>query len=282
MNGSLLLVEDCLHLWTVPTGLPAYDFAFERLLACRHPWRPDPEIPVLLRAGPLEPPDAGLPDPQVAAVEALGLRLLHDTEARRRASLLSGWYPHLAGLTPESLWGPDLTPERVGDVLGWPVFVKGERQTSRHQRRLHIVPDAASWVSVMAAWQHDPILCWQRPVARRLLRLRPVPAATTDPARLPASFEWRVFCWRGEVVALGRYWTDAGRYALTAAEEDAVRALATEAARRLAVPFLVVDVAQDLAGRWWVIECNDGQEAGMAGISPLALWQAVVARERSG
>jgi hypothetical protein len=47
------------------------------------------------------------------------------------------------------------------------------------------------------------------------------------------------------------------------------------------VPFLVVDVAQDVDGRWWVIECNDGQEAGYAGVSPFALWQRVVELERA-
>jgi len=42
------------------------------------------------------------------------------------------------------------------------------------------------------------------------------------------------------------------------------------------VPFLVVDVAQTEAGRWVVIECNDGQESGYAGVSPFGLWQKIV------
>jgi hypothetical protein len=31
---------------------------------------------------------------------------------------------------------------------------------------------------------------------------------------------------------------------------------------------------------WIVVECNDGQESGHAGIAPIGLWQAVVAAER--
>jgi len=42
------------------------------------------------------------------------------------------------------------------------------------------------------------------------------------------------------------------------------------------VPFLVVDVAITAKGRWIVIECNDAQESGYAGVSPLALWTSIL------
>jgi hypothetical protein len=42
------------------------------------------------------------------------------------------------------------------------------------------------------------------------------------------------------------------------------------------VPFLVIDIAQRQDGRWVLIECNDGQESGYAGVSPFSLWQHVV------
>jgi hypothetical protein len=46
------------------------------------------------------------------------------------------------------------------------------------------------------------------------------------------------------------------------------------------LPFLAVDVAQTTSGEWIVIECNDGQESGYAGVSPFALWQSIVDIER--
>ena len=52
-------------------------------------------------------------------------------------------------------------------------------------------------------------------------------------------------------------------------------------ARRLRVPFLVVDFAKTADGRWIVIECNDGQESGYAAASPRAIWEAVLACETS-
>jgi len=45
-----------------------------------------------------------------------------------------------------------------------------------------------------------------------------------------------------------------------------------QVAKRLNVPFLVVDVAKAMAGRWVTIECNDAQESGYASIPPYELW----------
>jgi hypothetical protein len=56
--------------------------------------------------------------------------------------------------------------------------------------------------------------------------------------------------------------------------------LAREVAERISVPFLVVDVAQTVEGRWIVIECNDGQESGYAGVAPIALWNRLIEVER--
>lgn len=63
---------------------------------------------------------------------------------------------------------------------------------------------------------------------------------------------------------------------------DRTRALtpAEEVARRLDVPFLVVDAAQRRDGSWVIIETNDAQESGYCGVSPVALWRAIVEAEQ--
>jgi hypothetical protein len=67
---------------------------------------------------------------------------------------------------------------------------------------------------------------------------------------------------------------------MTEAEHRDARRVAGEAAARVDVPFLVVDMAQANDGRWLVIECNDAQESGYAGVSPFGLWQHVISAER--
>jgi hypothetical protein len=121
-------------------------------------------------------------------------------------------------------------------------------------------------------------LRWQDVVCRRLAPLRPV--EDPDPERIPSSFEFRSFWWRGELAGIGRYWWQGRDYSLSRTEELLAVATAREAARRVDVPFLVVDVAQQIDGTWIVVECNDGQESGYAGASPFAMWQAVAGFEK--
>jgi hypothetical protein len=85
----------------------------------------------------------------------------------------------------------------------------------------------------------------------------------------------------GELVGAGPYWTGGTRYDWTATERAEGLALAREVAATLHVPFLVVDLAQLETGEWIVVECNDAQEAGYAGISPFALWARVLEASRN-
>lgn len=271
---ELLLVEDVLWVLTAPTGKAVYDFPFARLLPCRHPYQPPPKVRAVARVGAFADYGAAY-----AELATRGIVLLHDPLAHRRSAELPHWYPVLEDLTPKSLWfdaAPDV--ERIERELGWPIFMKGERQTSRHQKSLAIIEDRAALYRALEAYAEDAILHWQKIVCRQYVPLRPVGESLPD--RIPSSFEFRTFWWKGELVGCGRYWWESRAYELSRTEEVAALAVAREAARRIDVPFLVVDIAQDQTGRWLVIECNDGQESGYAGVSPLGLWQRIIELER--
>ena len=271
---ELVLVEDAVFVITVPTDLSIYDFPFARYFACRHPYEPPSGVSAVARVGAVSDYDAFY-----AAQGERGIALVNDPEQHRRAAELTRWYPALEDITPKSLWfdaAPD--PDFVERELGWPIFLKGARQTSRHQKRLSIIEDRAHFSDALDAYANDPILRWQKIVCRKYVELRRAGQASAD--KVPRSFEFRTFFWRGELVGHGRYWWEGSPYAMTAEEEVSGLSLARKAARRLDVPFLVVDIAQDERGSWLVIECNDAQESGYAGVSPFALWQRVVDIER--
>jgi hypothetical protein len=271
---DLLIVEDALAVLTRPTGHGIYDFPFDRLLACRRPYEPPPGVRAVARVG-------AVPDYRAyfARWAERGVQLVHTPEEQLRATELPAWYPLLHDLTPSSVWfsgAPDV--EVVERALGWPVFMKGQRQTSHHKKSLSIIPDRDAFVRAVDAYARDPILQWQGIVCRKLLPLRRVEEVSLD--RVPTSFEFRTFWWKSELVGFGRYWWEGTDYAASTSERHDAVAIAQEAASRIGVTFLVVDVAQDVSGRWHVIECNDGQESGYAGVSPLGLWQATVQAER--
>ena len=271
---DLFQLEGAVWLWTSQVGLSIYDFAFDQFFACRRPYNRPVEVGVIARVGAL--------DDYASTYQELqreGIRLVHSPDEYLRATRLPQWYPLLEDLTPKSLWfsePPD--PQVVADELGWPIFMKGARQTSRHKRSLSIIAGPDELRRALDHYVEDPILGWQDVVCRTLAPLRPV--EDPDPERIPSSYEFRSFWWRGELAGIGRYWWEGAEYDLREDERAGALGVARGAARRLNVPFLVVDVAQRTDGEWIVIECNDGQESGYAGVSPFALWQEVVQIER--
>lgn len=254
-------------------GVPAYDFDPRPYFPCRA-LRPDETRDgVIARLGALVDYEATF-----AELDALGLRLVNDPAQHRVASTLSGWYPALEGLTSRShVFDGFPSNEEVARTIGFPVFVKGDRQTHGHRASTSIAGDARALDTIRRAWSEDPVLSWQRVAVRELVSLEPLAATGVDD-RVPPSVELRAFFLEGRLVGLGPYWWQHAAPRLP--NVDAPRALAEEAAARVDVPFLVVDVARRTDGRWTVIECNDGQEAGHAGIVPLALWSAIVTSDR--
>lgn len=273
---SPILVENLLWIVTTRINNPAYDFDFERVFACRHPQCPAQDSLAVARLGAFEDYVSAY-----AEYARAGVHLIHTPEQHLFCTRLSKWYPLLRDFTPRSMCFDDLP--RAADVeaaFGWPVFVKGERQTNRHQASTSVIRSALEFEAAMALWRNDPILKWQRVAVRELITLRPVGGGA--PGKISPSFEFRTFWWFGTLVGFGPYWTEADRYVATDVERTTAIAVAEAAARRISIPFLVLDVAQTSDGRWIVIECNDGQESGYAGVSPIELWNNVLELIRQG
>jgi hypothetical protein len=267
---SLCCIEDVTWVVTHPTGLSGYDFAFAPTFHVRHPARLDGEVTAIARMGAATDYTA-----RYEALRAQGIRLVHTPDTYRRTSLLPVWYPRIEGLTPRSLcFDAPPSAEEVGAALGWPVFVKGARQTSRHNKALCVANTPAEFEAIMGAWRGDDILWWQPVVCREWVKLRRVAEPSSD--LLPVAFEFRSFWYRGQLGGVGAYWATPA-YALNERERADALAVGEEAARRIGAAFLVIDLAQREDGRWIVIECNDGQDAGYSGVDRVALWKRVVA-----
>jgi hypothetical protein len=270
---NVFQLNDLLWMVTHPTGTAIYDFPFEQFFHCHHPWQLPAANHAVARVG-ARPDYAAFYD----ALAREGIRLIHSPAEQTRCSELPHWYPLISDITPRSHWYtemPDL--ETVMRDFEFPVFIKGARQTSKHQKHLSIIEDADSFRRLQQQYADDPILHWQAVVCREYVPLRQVAGGDDD--TIPPAFEFRTFWWKGACVGAGRYWYAVPPYDWTTPERQAALAVAREAARKVNVPFLVVDVAQRADGQWIVIECNDGQESGYAGVSPFALWKSILTIE---
>ncbi len=268
---ELALIEE--RLWVVSrrTGLAVYDFDFSSAFGVRHPAVVPAPVTAVARLGAVEDYAATF-----EAWRGRGVEFVNSPEAVGLADDLSKWYPLLRDVTPKSMV-LDSFPDaaQIEATVGWPVFLKGVRQTSRHDASLAIARSATDLERIASAWSDNSILASQRVAARAFIPLRPVERSGHG-NRLQRSFEFRTFWWRGQLVGAGPYWTDCPRYEWNAREKREALKLAGEAARRIDVGFLCVDVAQTAQGQWIVIEVNDGQRSGYAGVPPIALWRRVI------
>lgn len=272
MDFSVTRVQEKLYLLTKRIGLPAYDFEFSNHFYCDHPGIWDGEIQAISRLGATNDYEA-----RFNALLSFDIRLIHSPEEYKRTSFLPEWYPLIQELTPRSRWY-DQFPEAadIEDHFEFPVFVKGERQTNRHSRAKSIMRNASELRQLAEIWDRDPILHWQRVVIRDYIPLQLI--ATDHGHTMPKAYEFRTFWWKGHCVSTGNYWTSEA-YALSDDDQAEMLRVAGEAATLLNVAFLVIDMAKTQAGKWIVIEINDGQDAGYAGNNPFFLWNNILQLE---
>lgn len=273
MSHDRFIIRD--HLWIVtePVGVPIYDFDFRCFFDCRTPYDSPEGLPAVARVGAFDDYSKFF-----AQCFEVGINLVHTPEDHARCSTLPDWYPLISEDTPRSRWYKELPSfSDIESDFTLPVFVKGARQTSKHKAAASIIRSRDDFEAASAIYRTDLILHWQDFVCRELIPLRSVSGGSEG--KIPASYEFRTFWWRGELVGAGRYWFEADAYNWTDSErEDALR-VARRAVAALNCAFLVVDLAQTEDGRWIVIECNDGMESGYASASPFAVWQAITDHE---
>jgi hypothetical protein len=208
-----------------------------------------------------------------AEARARGIRLINSPEEHQRALEFDRFYPRLEGITPRSV-AVDAV-ERVAaavETLGLPLFIKGTVLSRKAYGWKACVADTREEAeSLVSRLLRMSSLSRGRAILRELVSLRRAELVLEG---FPTAREYRLFLLRGEVMGLGYYWPFADPYgALAGEDEAAVHALAREAARRMEVPYLSVDIGQREDGRWTVIEVGDPQFAGVGHISVSALYR---------
>lgn len=251
-------------------GNSAYDFDFRNAFECKSVISEN-DAPVLLHIGAVED-YAGVE----SAIEDMGMKLLVHEAEHLRCSTIEKWYPSLKERTPFTVVYDELPPvEQVLKDFSFPVFIKGNRQTSRHKKSQCIVVDAVQYEKLRQEWKKDRILSWQKVAIREYVPLMQIDA-DSFPDMVPISYEFRFFYFEGKCMAYGQYWDIGAKYDLKDEELSEVLELTDWAADRLSVSFPAIDVAKTAFGKWIIIEVNDAQESSFVGINPLKLWNNTI------
>ncbi len=177
-------------------GNIGYDFAFRNHFACRSVIM-DNDKPVLLRIG--------APD-DYAEVERIlqekNMSLLMPLEDHLRCSEIENWYPLLKDKTPYTRIYGELPPvEELVKHFSFPVFIKGSRQTDRHNKSKCIIEDARAYEELRLDWKKSKILSWQKAAVREYVPLQTIDRESF-PNMVPISYEFRLFYFMGQCMAL--------------------------------------------------------------------------------
>jgi hypothetical protein len=212
------------------------------------------------------------------AAKARGLVLLNDPDEYQLTSELDRFGPRLGELTFRTTVLASV--EECASVKEYPVFVKGAVRSARTKGWRACVAENETELRALAeSLLADTSRSRGRIVVRELARFRHVRKTEHG---FPYGREYRVILHRAEVLGLGYYWyPDVDPLMeLAPVEEEAVAALAREAARRVGAPLMTVDVGQLEDGSWKVVETGDPQFAGWSHIPRAAVFEKLRAALR--
>ncbi len=248
----------------------SYDFDFRNHFDCKSVFA-QTDAPVLLHIGAVE----NYAEVEKAVVE-MGMKLLIPEQEHLKYSTIERWYPMIQERTPFTrVYDALPSLDKLGADFSFPIFVKGNRQTSRHDRSKCIIETAEAYEKLQQEWNRDSILSWQKVAVREYVPLQPV-QAESYPGQVPISYEFRFFYANGRCVGYGQYWHTDSPYTLQPEDYEAALSTADWAAERLGVVFAAIDLAKTASGQWIIIEVNDGQESGFAELNPISLWNRVI------
>lgn len=209
-------------------------------------------------------------------IESMGMKLLVHNAEHLRCSTIEKWYPAIKDRTPFTKFYDELPDiDEIEKNFSFPIFIKGNRQTNRHNKAQCIIENADAYEQLKDTWKKDSILSWQKVAVREYVRLQTIDD-TTYPEMVPISYEFRFFCFEGKCVGYGPYWYMGNKYSMDPNDSESAIKLVEWAAQRVSVSFIAVDLAKAAEGEWIIIEVNDAQESGFVGLNSLSLWHNAI------
>ncbi|MCD6052575.1 MAG: hypothetical protein K0Q55_3993 [Verrucomicrobia bacterium] len=201
-----------------------------------------------------------------AALAAKNLMLVNSPAEYVRCLSFAAAYPHLRGLTPESIIVRDVSEVAAAAWrLGFPLFIKGAVQSRKDKGWSACVANSVQEAETHVAGLLNAYTYSEgAAILRKLVKLR---HQVKRQDGFPIAREFRVILYQDVPLGVGHYWPEEDPLSeLTAEEHATICELAVKASQQLRVPYLAVDIAQQESGAWTVIETGDPQTSGFAKI----------------
>jgi hypothetical protein len=205
-------------------------------------------------------------------IKLLGAKLVNSYAQHRYVADLYSWYSDLGPeYTPYTWFDPAVV---LADEYSGSYFLKGETNSLKNQWKTHCVAKTKNdLMQVYFNLQGDSLIGHQSICIRKLERLKTYLTSFTGQ---PITKEFRIFVYKGQVLAKGYYWTNYPEV-MDEFKPDSNDIPADWLAEVIGkvkdhVPAFVIDVAQKEDGSWIVIELNDFCMSGLSGVSAEELY----------
>lgn len=176
----------------------------------------------------------------------------------------------------------DVTPETWDDTNFYsckypgPFVVKGLTNSKKNQwSRCMFAPTKRDALRIGGDLIEDQYIGQQGVIYRKYIPLETYEIGINN---LPFTNEWRVFCYKDQILSYGYYWSIATDNTIQFAKQTGGIDQGIKFVESLLpkimpyVNFYVVDIARTLTGEWIVIELNDGQMSGLSENDPDELY----------
>lgn len=208
-------------------------------------------------------------------IEYLGAKLINSHRQHCFIADMRNWVEVLKELTPKTWYRPEEVPlDEPGSFV-----LKGETNSKKEAWSTSMFAETRQDVSAVHSRLLDDTLIGAQDIYVR--KYVPLVTYAHGIAGLPITKEFRLFVFRQIVLSGAYYWSSFREDCLDADDswvepcvDEIPPDFLQEAISRISphATFYALDVAQDVTGRWWVIEINDGQMSGLSGNKPEVLY----------
>ena len=205
-----------------------------------------------------------------------GCQMINTYEQHRYIADLGNWYMDLAEFTPDTWDELHNIPEEG------PFILKGETNSKKFLWNTHcFAKDKKAAIEVHGRLMADSMLQYQKIYIRRYV---PLEVLSDGLQGLPISREYRFFVYKSQILSGGFYWSshseDIKAADIDVNPDEVPRAFLNAIINKvqnteLSEPptYYVIDVAKTAAGKWILIELNDGQMSGVSDNYPDVLYK---------
>lgn len=205
---------------------------------------------------------------QAKDIEYVGAKLINNYQQHRYIADLQNYVMDLQELTPRIWTSPADLPDKGQFVL------KGETNSRKSNwKRDMFAPDKKTAIEIYARLLDDSLIGQQKIYIRRY---EPMVTYMEGIGGIPITKEFRFFVAYRQILSGGYYWSNyIDDLPEVPSPDEVPRSFLSEVIERVGDQsnFYTIDVGQSISGKWFVIELNDGQQAGLSNNDPFTLYK---------